>query len=83
MAVPLDVAHRRVAGKAVPVLDPVPVSAALNGNSAIYVSSGGALVTGRQTRRAHLMWIGRDGVTRRISPELRDFSSPARPIVRP
>jgi eukaryotic-like serine/threonine-protein kinase len=76
MAVPLDLAHHRVAGKAVPVLDPVPVTAALNGNSAVYVSSGGALVTGRQTRRAHLMWIGRDGLTRRITPELRDFSSP-------
>ena len=38
---------------------------------------GGALVTGLQARRAHLMWIGRDGVSRRIGPEVRDFSSPA------
>jgi eukaryotic-like serine/threonine-protein kinase len=38
------------------------------------VSNGGALVTGLQGRRAHLMWVGRDGVSRRITPELRDFS---------
>jgi eukaryotic-like serine/threonine-protein kinase len=74
MAVLLDVTHQRVTGKAVPVLDPVSVTAALNGNSAVYVSNGGALVTGLQVRRAHLMWVGRDGVSRRISPELRDFS---------
>jgi eukaryotic-like serine/threonine-protein kinase len=74
MAVPLDVAHHRVTGRPVPVLDPVPVVAALNGNSAAYVSTGGALVTGLQARRAHLMWVARDGVSRRISPELRDFS---------
>jgi Tol biopolymer transport system component len=74
MAVPLDVAHQRVTGKPMPVLDPVPVTAALNGNSAVFVSNGGALVTGLQVRRAHLMWVGRDGVSRRITPELRDFS---------
>ena len=74
MAVSLDVAHHRVTGKPVPVLDPVPVIAALNGNSAVYVSTGGALVTGLQARLAHLMWVGRDGVSRRITPELRDFS---------
>ena len=74
MAVPLDIGRHRVTGKAVPVLDPVPVVAALNGNSAVYVSNGGALVTGLQARRSHLMWVGRDGVSRRIIPELRDFS---------
>jgi len=76
MAVPLDVARQRVTGKPMPVLDPVPVQAALNGNSDVYLSSGGALVTGIQSRRAHLMWVGRDGVSRRVTPELRDFSTP-------
>ena len=47
MAVPLDVApaQGRPGGRC-PVLDPVTVDAALNGNSAVFVSRGGALVTG-------------------------------------
>jgi serine/threonine-protein kinase len=76
MAVPLDIAHRRVAGTPVPVLDPVPVIGAFNGNSAVFVSRGGALVTGLQAVRSQLVWIGRDGVTRPVSRELRDFGVP-------
>ena len=42
----------------------------------MFVSRGGALVTGVQAPRTRLIWLGRDGVTRPISPELRDFASP-------
>jgi serine/threonine-protein kinase len=76
MAVRLDVRRRRVEGKPIPVLDPVGVIAANNGNSGIYVSQGGALVTGSQNGRARLAWLGRDGVARQIGQEVRNFVQP-------
>ncbi|MGA2382628.1 MAG: protein kinase [Gemmatimonadales bacterium] len=76
MAVPLNARRRRVTGKPVPVLDPVPVGAANNGNSEIFISRGGALVSALGTHRAQLAWIGRDGVSHPISSEVRDFSAP-------
>jgi len=76
MAVPLDPSRRRVSGSPVPVLDPVDVVAANNGNSAVFVSRGGALVTGAGTLHAQLVWIGRDGVSRPISRDIRNFSQP-------
>jgi Tol biopolymer transport system component len=76
MAIPLDASRKRVSGRPVPVLDPVTVNAANNGNSAVFVSRGGALVTGVGTHRAQLMWIGRDGVSRPVSREVRDFNQP-------
>ncbi len=75
MAVPVDAARKRLTGKPVPVLDPVPVTAALNGNSAIFVSNGGALVTGLSARLSTLTWIGRDGASRQIGRERRNFSA--------
>jgi eukaryotic-like serine/threonine-protein kinase len=76
MAVGLDAAHKRIVGRPVPVLDPVPVGAANNGNSAVFVSRGGALVSAQGTHRAQLMWIGRDGVSRPIGAGVRDFALP-------
>ena len=76
MAVPLDPTHRKLAGKPVPVLDPVPVVPGLNGNSAVFVSRGGALVSGLHGATAQLSWFGRDGVTRPISGEIRGFGNP-------
>jgi eukaryotic-like serine/threonine-protein kinase len=76
MGVSLDARRRRLGGRPVPVLDPVPVGAATNGNSAIFVSSGGALVTGREPARSRLTWVGRDGTSGQISPVLRSFLAP-------
>jgi hypothetical protein len=76
MAVPLDHSRRRLSGRPVPVHDPVAVIAANNGNSGVFLSRGGALVTGVGTHRAQLNWIGRDGVARPISGEVRDFREP-------
>jgi Tol biopolymer transport system component len=76
MAVPIDDRRKRVQGRPVPVLDPVPVGAANNGNSAVFVSSGGALVSALGAHRMQLEWIGRDGVARPVSREVRDFSTP-------
>jgi Tol biopolymer transport system component len=76
MAVPIDASRQRVRGRPVPVLDPVPVGAANNGNSGVFVSRGGALVSALGAHRMQLAWLGRDGVTRPISPDIRDFSAP-------
>jgi Tol biopolymer transport system component/tRNA A-37 threonylcarbamoyl transferase component Bud32 len=76
MAVPLDLGHRKLAGRPMPVLDPVQVSPGLNGNSAVFVSRGGALVSGSQGALARLTWLGRDGVTRPIGREVREFGGP-------
>jgi len=76
MAVPLDAARKRLSGKPVPVLDPVTVDPALNGNSAVFVSNGGALVTGVPSRIATLSWVGRDGVSHPIGRERRVYSDP-------
>jgi serine/threonine-protein kinase len=76
MAVPIDASHLRLAGKPAPVLDPVPVVPDLNGNSAIFVSRGGALVSGIQTSRAQLTWLERDGSMRPVASEVRDFIGP-------
>jgi serine/threonine-protein kinase len=73
MAVPFDPSHRRLTGKPMPVLDPVPVVAGLNGNSAVFVSRGGALVSGLQGAEARLTWFGRDGVSRPAGREIRGF----------
>jgi serine/threonine-protein kinase len=76
MAARLDVGHRRVEGRPIPVLDPITVIAANNGNSGIYISQGGALVTGRENARQHLAWIDRHGVSERIGREVRNFVQP-------
>jgi serine/threonine-protein kinase len=76
MAVPLDAGRRRLAGTPVPVLDPVPVDGALNGNSAVFVSTGGALVTGQPSRLATLTWVGRDGGSHPIGRERRNYAVP-------
>jgi serine/threonine-protein kinase len=76
LAVPLDLAHRKLAGKPVPVLDPVQVVTGLNGNTAVFVSRGGALVSGTQGAKARLTWFRRDGATRPIGREVREFHVP-------
>jgi serine/threonine-protein kinase len=76
MGVPLDLARRKVTGAPVPVLDPVTVESALNGNSAVFVSSGGALVAGLEGGRSRLMWLDRRGESHPITTEPRAFAAP-------
>jgi eukaryotic-like serine/threonine-protein kinase len=76
MAAQLDAPHRRVEGKPIPVLDPVTVIAANNGNSSIYISQGGALLTGLENSRARLAWFGRDGASQLVGREVRHFVQP-------
>jgi eukaryotic-like serine/threonine-protein kinase len=75
MAVPIDLSQRKVTGRPVPVLDPVAVDAALNGNSAVFVSSGGALVSGLEGLRSRLTWLERGGASHPITPDVRAFSA--------
>ncbi|MDP9178892.1 MAG: hypothetical protein M3O61_14505, partial [Gemmatimonadota bacterium] len=76
MAVGLDRAGRTVSGRPVPVLDPVPVTPGNNGNSGVFVSPGGALVTSRGGTRSQIAWISRDGTATPITKEARVYSTP-------
>jgi len=76
MAVTLDRSGRHTAGAPTPVLDPVEVRQGLNGNSEIFVSKGGALLTSRGGTLTRLAWIARDGKVTPLSPETRQFGVP-------
>ena len=76
MAVMLDRSGRHTAGTPTPVLDPVEVRQDLNGNSEIFVSKGGALLTSRGGTNTRLAWMTRDGKVTPLSPESRQFEEP-------
>ena len=74
MAVP--VSGQRVSGKPVPVHDQVAVLQSNNGNSRIFVSRGGALVTGRGNVLSRLAWQDRNGDTHVITKQPAGFFGP-------
>jgi Tol biopolymer transport system component len=74
MGLKLDRSLRKAQGGPIPVLDPVIVQAGLNGNSNVYISQGGALVTARGGSNSRLAWITADGTTTPISQDVRVFS---------
>ncbi len=76
LAIRLDRSGRHGDGKPAPVLDPVKVVAAFNGNSGIFVSSGGALVTSVGGSRSQITWTASDGSAKPILQETRDFATP-------
>jgi hypothetical protein len=76
MAVTLDRSGRHATGRPTPVLDPVEVFQGANGNSEIFVSKGGALLTSRGGTNTRLVWITRDGKVTLLSPESRQFADP-------
>jgi eukaryotic-like serine/threonine-protein kinase len=74
MAVPFDVRHQRVTGAPVSVHDRVGVDPTLNGNSEIYVSTGGGLVTGQEgSTLSRLVWVPRQGTIGPAVPEARQY----------
>jgi len=73
MAVALDVRGKRTRGAPIPVHDPVQVASEFNGNSGIFVSNGGGLVTSRVGARGRIAWTSRDGRVELISPQMREF----------
>ena len=76
MAVALDARGNRASGRPFPVHDPVPVARANNGNSGIFVSRGGALVTARGGARGRLSWIAHDGRATPALPQVRGLEQP-------
>ncbi len=61
MAAGLDEGGKRVRGSPIPVHDPIGVVSGLNGNSEIYVSQSGAMVTSLGGSRGRLGWVTRNG----------------------
>jgi Tol biopolymer transport system component len=76
MGVKLDRSGRHTAGTPSPVHDPVEVRQELNGNSEIFVSKGGALLTARGGTNTRLAWVTNDGKVTPISPDTRQFLDP-------
>ena len=76
MAVGIDASGRHVSGNPIPVLDPVSVIAGNNGNSGIFVSPGGSLITSRGGTKSQLSWIARDGKVTPVAKEERNYSDP-------
>jgi WD40 repeat protein len=73
-AVSLNATGTGVTGAPILVHDPVEVAFLGNGDSPIYVSPGGALVAVVPgSSRSRLAWLGRDGRSRPMSPDLRSF----------
>src|SRR5439155_20949747 len=67
MAVRLDRSGRHAATRPAPVLDPVPVITGNHGNSDIFVSRGGALISSRGGTKSQMAYIELDGSPRPIN----------------
>ncbi|MDQ6718640.1 MAG: hypothetical protein M3Z17_09885, partial [Gemmatimonadota bacterium] len=76
MGVRLNRSGTAIEGNPTPVHDPVPVVAGNNGNSGIFVSPGGALITSTGGTRTQLMWQARNGVATPVTKDVRAFQSP-------
>ncbi len=77
MGVRLNRSGRGITGKPAPVHDPIPVIAGNNGNTGIFVSRGGALITAEGGTKAQLSWLSRDGTIKTVMPESRAFLEPS------
>ncbi len=76
MAIGIDARRKRTTGRPIPVHDPVPVGRANNGNSGIFVSPGGALITSRGGARGRLVWVRLDGQSAPVMMQPRSFEMP-------
>jgi Tol biopolymer transport system component len=76
MALGLDASGRKVTGSPTPVHDPVTVAPNNNGNSEVFLSSGGALVSAVGSTASRLSWLSRDGSVRPVLPEVRAYQVP-------
>ena len=75
MAVGLDAPNGRVEGRPIPIHDPVPVMAANNGNSGVFVSRVG-MVSARGNIQTQLTWLSLDGDRRLVLPHARTYGDP-------
>jgi len=69
-------AKRKSAGKAIPVHDPVPVIQGNNGNSGIFISRDGAMITSRGGTFSKMVWMDQRGEQRPVSSDIRGFFAP-------
>jgi Tol biopolymer transport system component len=76
VAVKLNRAMSKAETTPVSVLDPVEVQSNLNGNSEIFVSKGGSLLTSRGSTSSKLAWFGQDGSVTAINTEVRGYGAP-------
>jgi len=76
MAVRVDASRRQVIGQPVPVHDPVLVLPGNNGNSNIFVSRGGALVTASGESRSRLGWYDQKRLFHPLTDEERAYAHP-------
>jgi serine/threonine protein kinase len=76
MAVRLARAAKKTEGPALPVHDPIYIAPGVNGNSEIFVSQGGALLTSRGGTSSRLAWIARDGATMPVFNDVKTFGAP-------
>ena len=76
MARPFDARGRKLTGVPIPVHDPVIVEASNNGNSYVYVSSGGAMVSAKGTGRSMLVEVGRGSSSHPIIDQYQTFFTP-------
>jgi eukaryotic-like serine/threonine-protein kinase len=75
MAVRLNERRKRIEGRPIPVHDPVSVISAFNGNSGIFISRGGALVTSLGGALAKLVWVSPNGRSEPVLAQPRGFNS--------
>ena len=75
MAVRLDAGAGKVIGSPIPVHDPVPVVPGLNGNSEIYMSRGGALVTSIGSATARMSWLSPGAPPRALGPAAGEYQA--------
>jgi eukaryotic-like serine/threonine-protein kinase len=76
MAVKLSGSAKKIEGSALAVHDPVYIAPGVNGNSEIFVSHGGALLTSRGGTSSRLTWIAKDGSTSPVFNDVKAFGAP-------
>jgi serine/threonine-protein kinase len=76
MAIKLGRGAKKTDGPALPVHDPVYIAPGVNGNSEIFVSHGGALLTSRGGTSSRLTWIAKDGSTTPVFNDVKRFGTP-------
>jgi serine/threonine-protein kinase len=75
MAVPFD-PKRRAVGAAIPVHDPVPIPPGNNGNSEVFISRGGAMVSARGGTTSRMVWLERTGAVHPVTGSPRGYFLP-------
>lgn len=76
MAVHLDHSGRQIAGDPVPVMPPVPVAPGMNGNSGIFISHGGSVISQRLERGTLLAWDAGNAPPTVLNSTVRNLATP-------